>query len=208
MDALRQAAPDFLAPQSPRLGAVGHDTATGARPLPSTRPKRPQPLQCPLEPHDVFQRAHLRQLWLADRLRPRRCDRRLRIIGLLRRDPDPAEDLLRVLFVEAAPRMTCPLCKEKRLHAADHEPDEFDDGDWQAAVLCEVCRQPIPEERVEALPGVKRCVACQGGANPASPIEEPEYCPRCGAIVEIRASRGSGITRYRRFCTGNPPCRL
>ena len=34
------------------------------------------------------------------------------------------------------------------------------------------------------------------------------FCPRCGSLVEIRVSRGSGITRYRRFCTGDPPCRL
>ena len=52
---------------------------------------------------------------------------RLRLIGLLRRDPDPDEDLLRVLFVEAAPRMTCPICKEKRLHAVDHDADDEDD---------------------------------------------------------------------------------
>jgi hypothetical protein len=134
---------------------------------------------------------------------------RLRLIGLLRRAPDPDEDVLRELFVEAAPRMTCPLCKEKRLRAADHEAiDEEDDFGWQAAVLCEICREPIDRERVEALPGVKRCVRCQGLDEAGVTLEEPDYCPRCGAIIEIRASRGSGITRYRRFCTGNPPCRL
>lgn len=133
---------------------------------------------------------------------------RLRLIGLLRRDPDPDEDLLRVLFAEAAPRMTCPSCKEKRLHAIDRDPNDTDDADWLSAVLCEVCRQPIPPERVEALPGVKRCVACQGRTEAGVAVEEPEYCPNCGSLVEIRASRGTGITRYRRFCTGQPPCRL
>jgi RNA polymerase-binding transcription factor DksA len=133
---------------------------------------------------------------------------RLRIIGLLRRDPDPDENLLRVLFVEAAPRMTCPMCKEKRLHAVDHDPEEDADADWQSAVLCEVCRKPIPPERVEALPNVKRCVGCQGRDEAGTAVEEPEYCPHCGSLVEIRASRGTGITRYRRFCTGNPACRL
>jgi hypothetical protein len=84
-----------------------------------------------------------------------------------------------------------------------------DDGDWQAAVLCEVCRQPIAAERLEALPGTNRCVACQGKAELAGVHdEEPEYCPYCGSLVEIRVSRGAGITRYRRFCTGSPPCRL
>jgi hypothetical protein len=75
-------------------------------------------------------------------------------------------------------------------------------------VLCEVCQAPIPPERLEALAGVKRCVACQGRTEAGVAIEEPEYCPHCGALVEIRLSRGGGITRYRRFCTGNPPCRL
>ena len=132
---------------------------------------------------------------------------RLRLIGLLRRDPDPDDGLLRALY-QSAPRMTCPLCKEKRLHAADYDASQDSDDDWQTAVLCEVCRQPIDPERVEALPGVKRCVACQGRDEAGKDIEEPEYCPHCGSIVEIRTSRGTGITRYRRFCTGQPPCRL
>ena len=42
---------------------------------------------------------------------------RLRLIGLLRRDPEVADDVLLPLFLDAAPRMTCPLCKEKRLVA-------------------------------------------------------------------------------------------
>lgn len=133
---------------------------------------------------------------------------RLKIVGLLRRDPDPDEALLRVLFTEAAPRMTCPLCKEKRLHAVDHVPSNDEDSNWQSAVLCEVCRQPIPPERVEALPGVKRCVGCQGRDEAGTANEEPEYCPHCGSIVELRVSGGSGITRYRRFCTGQSSCRL
>ena len=132
---------------------------------------------------------------------------RLRLIGLLRREPDPEDDTVAVLFVDAAPRMTCPLCKEKRLLA--RAADDTDDGDWQTAVLCEVCRAPIPPERLEAVPGAKRCAACQEQAElGALEPPEPEYCPQCGAFVEIRMSRGAGITRYKRFCTGNPPCRL
>src|SRR5262245_30081273 len=101
---------------------------------------------------------------------------RLRLIGLLRREADPEEELLAPLLVEAAPRMTCPLCKEKRLCAAP--ADDIDDDDWQAAVLCEICRQPIDPERLEALPGVKRCAACQGLAEAGRIAEdELEYCP-------------------------------
>jgi hypothetical protein len=130
---------------------------------------------------------------------------RLRLIGLLRREPDPGDDLVAALLVEAAPRMTCPICKEKRLTA---RPSENDADDWQAAVRCEMCRQPIDPERLEAIPGTKRCAACQGKAESGQLAIEPEYCPHCGALMEIRVSRGSGITRYKRVCTGQPPCRL
>jgi RNA polymerase-binding transcription factor DksA len=103
--------------------------------------------------------------------------------------------------------MTCPVCKQKRLSAAPAEGDEA--GDWQTAVLCEVCRSPIPPERLEAIPGTKRCAACQLKAETGRLGEtEPDYCPSCGALVEIRVSRGTAITRYKRVCMGNPPCRL
>src|ERR1700759_1864609 len=75
---------------------------------------------------------------------------RLRLIGLLRRDKDPDEDVVAALLVEAAPRMTCPLCKEKRLAASPSSDVDGTEDDWQAAVLCEVCRDPIDPERVEA----------------------------------------------------------
>jgi Prokaryotic dksA/traR C4-type zinc finger len=132
---------------------------------------------------------------------------RLRLIGLLRREPDPGDDLVAELLVEAAPRMSCPTCKEKALSASP--TDVGDDAPWQAAALCEVCRAPIPPERLEAVPDAKRCTACQGKAEAGQfPDAEPDYCPHCGALVELRVSRGSGITRYRRLCTGDSPCRL
>ena len=42
---------------------------------------------------------------------------RLRIVGQLRREREPDEELVETLFVEAAPQMTCPICKEKSLFA-------------------------------------------------------------------------------------------
>ena len=132
---------------------------------------------------------------------------RLRLIGLFRREPDPEEEVVAALLVEAAPRMTCPLCKEKKLFAQPTSDVAADD--WQAAVLCEVCRAPIDPERLEAIPNTTRCAACQGKSEAGQLAEiEPDYCPNCGAVVEIRVSRGSGITRYKRVCTGDPPCRL
>jgi Prokaryotic dksA/traR C4-type zinc finger len=132
---------------------------------------------------------------------------RLRLIGLLRREPDPEESVVGTLLVEAAPRMTCPICKEKTLAAAPVE--SVDEDDWLAARLCEICRQPIPSERLEALPGATCCASCQQKSDTGELREtEPEYCPQCGALVELRMSRGPGITRYKRVCTGIPPCRL
>ena len=135
---------------------------------------------------------------------------RLRLVGHFRREREPDEETVAVLLVESAPLMTCPLCKEKRLVARPSTESDADDGadDWQAAVLCEICREPIDPERVEAIPGTKRCAACQGKAESGQLVDEPDYCPNCGALIEVRVSRGSGITRYRRVCTGEPPCRL
>jgi hypothetical protein len=134
---------------------------------------------------------------------------RLRIIGLLRREREPEEDLVEALFVEAAPQMTCPICKEKSLFARPLQDLAEEPGDWQAAVLCDVCREPIDPERLEAIPGMKRCAKCATKAESGQLSEiEPDFCPNCGALVEVRVSRGSGITRYKRVCTGEPPCRL
>lgn len=133
---------------------------------------------------------------------------RLRVMGSLRREKEPEGEVVAELLIDTAPRMTCPLCKEKRLVARPSTDDVADD-DWQAAVLCEICREPIDPERLEVLPGTKRCAKCQGKSEAGTLDEfEPEYCPNCGALVEVRVSRGGGITRYKRVCTGDPPCRL
>jgi len=134
---------------------------------------------------------------------------RLRIIGQLRREREPDEDLVETLFVEAAPTMTCPICKEKSLAARPSRDVDEEPGDWQTAVLCEICREQIDLERLEAIPGTKRCAICAAKLESGQLDEiEPDFCPHCGALVEVRVSRGSGITRYKRVCTGDPPCRL
>lgn len=132
---------------------------------------------------------------------------RLRLIGQLRRDAEPEEAILEELLLDSAARMTCGGCRHVGLVVSDPpDDDEFDD--WQSAVLCEVCRKPIPPERLEVAPEAKRCVACQQMSEAGTLPEEPDYCPKCGAILELRVSRGGGITRYKQFCTGLPPCRL
>jgi RNA polymerase-binding transcription factor DksA len=132
---------------------------------------------------------------------------RLRLIGQLRREREPEAELVEALFVESAPRMTCPICKEKSLVARPSKDEEL--GDWQAAVLCEICREPIAPERLEAIPNARRCAVCAAKMESGQLSEiEPDFCPHCGALVEVRVNRGTGITRYKRFCTGDPPCRL
>jgi RNA polymerase-binding transcription factor DksA len=131
---------------------------------------------------------------------------RLRLVGSLRREKEPDEAVVAELLVDAAPQMTCTVCKSRGLSVGTVEVK--DDADWQAAILCEICRQPIPPERLEFMPETRRCVACQGAAESGQLDEEPEFCPKCGALVELRVSHGAGITRYKRFCTGYPPCRL
>lgn len=133
---------------------------------------------------------------------------RLRLVGVLRREKDPDEASLAALLPGAAERMTCPACNQIGLVVSDAADDDAEEADWQAAVLCQGCRKPIDPERVEALPGVTRCAACQGKAESGAADDEPEFCPRCGAYVELRVSRSGGLTRYRRFCTGSPACRL
>ncbi len=127
---------------------------------------------------------------------------RLRLIGQLRRDKEPDDAIVAALLAESAPLMTCPTCKAIGLSVS--EADDVDDqDDWQAAILCEICRQPIDPERLVALPSTRRCTECQQKDEAGTlPEEDPEFCKRCGSLVELRVSRGSGITRYKRFCTG------
>ena len=134
---------------------------------------------------------------------------RLRIAGKLRRAREPEDDFVETLLVETAPQMTCPLCKEKTLFARPCQGSDDEGGDWQTAALCEMCREPIAPERLEAIPNTKRCQSCAAKVESGQLDDiEPDFCPNCGALVEVRVSRGSGITRYKRVCTGEPPCRL
>ena len=133
--------------------------------------------------------------------------RRLRTLGLLKRTAHPPEEMVRELLKSNVGKLRCDQCQQAGLISGD--PAEVDDeGDWQQAVVCEVCRQPIPPERVEIFPHARRCVECQDVADRGEEPDEPEFCEKCGALVELRVSRGGGITRYKRFCTGSPPCRL
>ena len=132
---------------------------------------------------------------------------RLRAIGLLRRAPHPPAEMVAELLNSHLDQLVCDRCGSTGL-LLGADDDATDEGDWQQAVVCEVCREPISPERLEIFPTAKRCVGCQDVADRGEEPDEPDFCPKCGALVELRVSRGGGVTRYKMFCTGDPPCRL
>ena len=134
-------------------------------------------------------------------------ERRLRKLGLLRRAPHPPEDLVSELLSRNLSRLECDSCGSTGLLLVSDDVAEAQD-DWQQAALCQICDQPIPLERLEVYPGAERCVACQDAEERGVQTFEPDFCPKCGALLELRVSRGGGIARYKQFCTGDPPCRL
>jgi Zn finger protein HypA/HybF involved in hydrogenase expression len=133
--------------------------------------------------------------------------RRLRKVGLFRRATDPPEELVREVLATHGSRLSCDRCHESGL-VVRLDTEDAERGVWEQVVVCEICREPIPPERLEIKPKATRCVACQEAADRGHSFVEPDYCPKCGSLLELRVSRGGGITRYKLWCTGNPSCRL
>jgi Zn finger protein HypA/HybF involved in hydrogenase expression len=134
-------------------------------------------------------------------------ERRLRGLGLLRRAPHPPKEMVSELLAANLHRLKCDACGfVGLLVGTDDEADAS--FDWQQAVLYQICNRPIPPERLEVFPQATRCVDCQDASDRGIEKAEPEFCPKCGSLLELRVSRGAGVTRYKQFCTGNPPCRL
>jgi predicted RNA-binding Zn-ribbon protein involved in translation (DUF1610 family) len=132
--------------------------------------------------------------------------RRLRTLGLFRRASEPPNEIVREVLVSQGSELTCDNCGRPGLWVRTDAED--DGGEWKQVVVCEICRQPIPPERLQFKPGATRCVKCQDATDRGESFAEPEYCPKCGALMELRVSRTGGLTRYKLWCTGNPPCRL
>jgi len=133
--------------------------------------------------------------------------RRLRKLGLFRRATNPPEELVREVLASHGARLACDRCRKTGL-VVRLDMDQSDRGEWEQVVVCEICRAPIPPERLAAKPHAARCVACQDTADRGRLFVEPDYCPKCGSPLELRVSRGGGVTRYKLWCTGNPRCRL
>lgn len=133
--------------------------------------------------------------------------RRLRTLGLFRRAPNPPVEVVREVVRDKGSQLCCDNCEATNLALVfDSGGDDADE--WEQVVVCEICREPIPPVRLEFKPDATRCVKCQDAADRGRSFVEPEYCPKCGSLLELRVSRASGVTRYKQWCTGNPPCRL
>ena len=118
--------------------------------------------------------------------------------GKLRKDKDPPWELLEELFRSAAASLSCGECGRTGLGVS--REDDLEDEEWGAPRRCEVCGQPIPAERMEVFPDTRVCVSCKVGDEHRPVDDEPQYCSHCGAVLQMKLSSGSGISRYRMAC--------
>jgi hypothetical protein len=134
--------------------------------------------------------------------------------GKFRRTGDPTPEVVFELFYAFAPTLPCPSCEEVGFFVkpATGPPDDaaFDDpdDDWNEAVLCRVCRKPIPSERLAAVPGVKVCVPCGERVTRGKipPDDDPsDACPRCGTPLVRRLVRAGGANRVEFVCPKHAP---
>ena len=127
----------------------------------------------------------------------------LRAARKLRASSQPEWEVLCELLRSAAGQLTCPECGAVGLVVGPAR----DDADWPELRRCSACGKTIGRERLEALPDATLCAACQRAEEAGHPQEEIEYCPKCGAPMQLRPTRAGGITRYVMACTAEPPCR-
>lgn len=125
----------------------------------------------------------------------------LHSIGMLRREEKPSESIVIELFRKSAGKFSCRDCESTGLRTDIPREDE---EDWGQARVCSVCRKIILAERLEIFPDSTTCAACKDQEeNPADHMI-PEFCPKCGDIMTMKTTGGSGTTQYRLKC---PSCR-
>jgi len=119
-------------------------------------------------------------------------------VGLLRRQAQPDNDTVRELFRNSAAKFQCEVCGQRGLSVRIAT-----DQGWPQQRACEICGAPIPAERLEVLPLAVRCAACEAKSQHGGE-DEREFCPRCGEVLKLRLSTGTGISRYTLTC---PRCK-
>jgi hypothetical protein len=127
---------------------------------------------------------------------------RLRDAGVLKREKQPDWELVRELFQSRVAVHRCGTCGSGAVALKPHV--EGDDEDWGDTRCCDRCRAKIPTDRLEIFPDTRLCVACQRIHDRGPAEVEPEYCPRCGAVMQLRLSQSARIARYVMRC---PACR-
>jgi hypothetical protein len=129
----------------------------------------------------------------------------LRKAGKLRANNHPELAVMYEVFRATAGQLACPQCGRTGLGLSIPVEDRTA---WPGAALCICCGKPIPQERREAVPGVRHCASCQQEAERGQPKQEKDFCPRCGAPLEVTVVGEGRRTRYVLACTANPPCPL
>ena len=136
---------------------------------------------------------------------PGEVARWLRQARKLRAASEPEWEILCELLRATAGQLACPECGNRGLAAG---PALEDLPGWPGDTVCSACGKAISRERQEAVPQATLCAECQRAEEIGRPNVEVEYCPKCGARMELRPTRSGGLTRYVMVCTADPPCRL
>jgi superfamily I DNA/RNA helicase/predicted RNA-binding Zn-ribbon protein involved in translation (DUF1610 family) len=76
--------------------------------------------------------------------------------------------------------------------------------------LCKHCFTPIPQQRLEAIPGIDICISCKEKLERGEQIvtSDTGICERCGADMVWRYAKKTGTTRYFLGCSKYPKCRF
>ena len=124
----------------------------------------------------------------------------LRELGMLRRNREIDVEMMWQLLQGAQTRLTCDQCSSVGLRCEQVADDE-EKWDWPSVPECRICRGPIPPERLELFPDAKHCATCQQTLERKAESSDREFCPRCGTVLAVRASRSAGISRYEMSCS-------
>ncbi len=128
----------------------------------------------------------------------------LRGVGKVRPGKTMEPEILQEVFRCAARQFACPKCGHLGLGVAN----AVDAAAWPEAPSCVKCGQPIGRERREALPTARLCAQCQRDVERGIAKPDQDFCPRCGAPMEVRAVPEGRRTRYVLACSAQPPCPL